>query len=86
MGALSATDYTNWGNIYYATGRGDEAIKMYRSAIATDSSFARVYFNLAATFQKFGYPADSVRRYAQKALQLDPSLAPARNLLDSPGQ
>ncbi len=86
MGELSAVDYTNWGNIYYATGQADPAIKMYRSAIAADSNFARVYFNLAATFQRFGYPADSVRRYAQKALQLDPSLAPARNLLNSPGQ
>jgi len=83
MGKLSAVDYTNWGNVYYATERADEAIEMYRNAIAADSSFARVYFNLAATFQRFGYPADSVRRYAQKALQLDPSLAPARNLLNS---
>lgn len=82
-GTLSAVDYTNWGNVYYATSQAEPAITMYRRAITADSNFARVYFNLAAAFQRFGYPADSARRYAQKALQLDPSLAPARELLNN---
>lgn len=86
LGEPSAGDLVNWGNIYFATSRPDDAIELYKRAIAKDSNFLQGYFNLALTFNNYAYPFDSTRAYLEKALRINPQFAPARELLERLGQ
>ena len=81
LGEPGAIVCINWGNIYYATRQPAKAIELYRRGIAMDSSSAQAYFNLAATFQSFGYPPDSAKYYLRKLLLISPQFEPARDLL-----
>ncbi|MCX6830002.1 MAG: tetratricopeptide repeat protein [candidate division Zixibacteria bacterium] len=81
LGEPGAIDCINCGNIYYATRQPAKAIELYRRGIAMDSSSAQAYFNLAATFQSFGYPPDSAKYYLRKLLLINPQFEPARDLL-----
>jgi tetratricopeptide (TPR) repeat protein len=86
LGEPSASDLVNWGNIYFATSQPDQAIGLYKRAIEKDSNFLQGYFNLALTFNNYGYPVDSTRVYLEKALRINPQFAPAKELLGRLGQ
>ncbi len=86
LGEPSASDLVNWGNIYFATSRPDDVIGLYKRAIAKDSNFLQGYFNLALTFNNYGYPVDSARIYLERLLRINPQFAPARELLERLGQ
>jgi tetratricopeptide (TPR) repeat protein len=86
LGEPSAGDLVNWGNIYFATSQPEQAIGLYKRAIEKDSNFLQGYFNLALTFNNYGYPIDSTRVYLEKALRINPQFAPARELLGRLGQ
>ena len=86
LGEPSASDLVNWGNIYFATSQPDQAIGLYKRAIEKDSNFLQGYFNLALTFNNYGYPVDSTRVYLEKALRINPQFAPAKELPGRLGQ
>ncbi len=80
-GSPTAGDYVNWANIYYATSRPEQALDLYHKATAAAPDFAQVYFNMAITFQRYGYPADSTLYYLRKTVEVEPNHAQARQLL-----
>lgn len=85
FGKPSAYDYVNWGNIYYATRQPLRAIPLYKMSIAADSTFPQAYFNLALTYQAFGYPPDSAKYYLEKLLRINPQFEPAREMMKGAG-
>ena len=86
FGKPSAYDYVNWGNIYYATRQPSRAIPLYEMSISADSTFPQAYFNLALTYQAFGYPPDSAKYYLEKLLRINPQFQPAREMLEKMGE
>lgn len=81
LGEPAASDYVNWGNIYFSTRRPERAIELYRKAITKDTLFTQAYFNLALAFNNFGLPVDSAGKYLEMVLRIDPGFEPARELL-----
>ncbi len=85
LGRPRTSDYINWGNIYFATERPEEALQLYRQALTSDPNQAQAYFNMALTFQRYGYPRDSIIYYCRKTLEINPQYTPARQLLSHIG-
>lgn len=85
LGEPGAIDCVNWGNIYFSTRQAQKAVALYHRAIEKDTLFTQAYFNLALTFNNFGYPPDSARIYLNKLLRFNRDFAPARELLNMIG-
>lgn len=81
----SAADLVNWGNIYFATQQPKRAIEFYRQSIKIDSTYVQAYFNLAASYAGMGYPADSIKQFLYRALNVDPNFEPAKRALEQFG-
>lgn len=77
-----ASDYINMANIYFATDNPLKAMELYRKAIDREPGFVQAYLNLAVTFQKYRFSADSTLKYLNKTLELDPNNERARVLLN----
>ena len=60
----------------------DEAARQYEQAVRLNPAYAEAYFNLGMTREEQGRTGDAVRQL-QRALELQPDLAPARELLRS---
>ncbi|MEZ5895183.1 MAG: tetratricopeptide repeat protein [Parvularculaceae bacterium] len=76
VGALS-----NLGRIARARGDVAGALRYYRAACSGEAAPAEVFFNLANTLRDTGDAAGAIREY-ERALRMNPSLAPARSALE----
>ncbi|MCA8887530.1 MAG: tetratricopeptide repeat protein [Parvularculaceae bacterium] len=76
IGALS-----NLGRIARVRGDVDGALRHYRAACSGEAAPAEVFFNLANTLRDTGDTKGAIREY-ERALRINPSLAPARNALE----
>jgi tetratricopeptide (TPR) repeat protein len=76
----SAWIYNNLGNVYYYSGREEEALECYEKALSVDSSFQNTYYNLANIYHGFG-KAERAVQLLEKAVSLNPEYAHAYNNL-----
>jgi Flp pilus assembly protein TadD len=72
-----AAPHTNLGIIYRRTGRFDEAIREYESAIRINPADAEAYHNLGLAHRRRGAFADAERAYL-RALELRPNQVDTR--------
>ena len=76
----SATDYYNWGMSYIERQKYNDGFTMMRSALKEDDKFYQAHYVVAAIYNMFGEPRDSVEYYLNKCLQLQPDYEPALEL------
>lgn len=72
--------HNNLGNIYRDTGRLDEAIQEFKSALSLYDSYLDAHNNLGVTYRKKGMLKEAIFEY-QKVLQLSPRYPYAHNNL-----
>ena len=85
--ATLAIDPNDWealtglGNVLHATSRTEEAIAMHRAAIAKNPAYAGAHYNLGFVLLGLGKVPEAEAEL-REALRLDPTLEPARQVLD----
>jgi tetratricopeptide (TPR) repeat protein len=72
--------YNNLGNAYYAAGRRQDAVAVYKRAIELKPDFDYAYYNLANAHSGLGRKEDAVLLF-QKAIDINPNYAHAYNNL-----
>ena len=75
----SAVARVEWGNVYLAHYQAGDAAKLFEEALEIDPQNAAAYFGLARVASE-GYDKKAVE-FAHKALQLNPKLVEAQELL-----
>ncbi len=80
MGALTGSDFFNWGLSYLERKRHIEGISAMRRALEYDSSLHQAWYCIAAAMFESGEPADTVNYYIDNCLRLNPEDASALRL------
>lgn len=75
----------NWGNLEYDMGKTREALSKYERAIAQAPKMAQAWFGIGVSHFKMQSPADTVRYYLHRALDLDPNMQQAKDILERVG-
>jgi len=81
-GQPSAIAYLNWGNLSLERGLTDDALAKYKQALRLDPQFKQSWYSVGMAFFKKQAPADSVRKYLRVALELDPDMEQAKQILE----
>jgi tetratricopeptide (TPR) repeat protein len=72
---------TSLGGLLARRGRVGDARRHFEAALAVNPNHADAHYNLALTFMGDGAPTDLALAHLRRALELDPSHLPARQLL-----
>lgn len=82
----TATEEYNWGMSYIEREMYNDGVgKMFR-AIKKDEKFYQAYYVVAAVYNRFGEPKDTVAYYLNRCLEIEPTFEPALELKDQIGQ
>lgn len=81
-GKPSAIAYLNWGNLSLERGYTDDAIVKYKESLKLDPQLKQTWYSIGMAFFKKQAPADSVRKYLRVALELDPEMEQAKQILE----
>lgn len=75
-----ASENYNWGMSLIERERYEEGVSYMRRALKKDDKFYRAWYVIAAVYNRFGEPPDSVDFYLQKCLAVEPNFEPAVKL------
>ncbi len=76
----SARACGNLGNAYFNNLRYEEAIKMYRQALALEHSYPFIHFNLGAAYEKIGLVDKAIEEYKASISNLNDNTLAYNNL------
>ncbi len=80
-GQPSAIALLNWGNLSLERGEDEVALEKYKQALRLNPRMKQAWYSVGMTFYKMKAPADSVRRYLRVALEMDPNMEQARQIM-----
>ncbi|MCH7879175.1 MAG: tetratricopeptide repeat protein, partial [candidate division Zixibacteria bacterium] len=83
FGRPSAIAYLNWGNVRFETGKTRDALAKYQQALRINPRLKQAWYSAGMSHYKLKSPTDSVRFYLEFALQLDPNLKQARDIMEA---
>ncbi|MGH8015224.1 MAG: hypothetical protein ACREBV_03440, partial [Candidatus Zixiibacteriota bacterium] len=73
----NASDQYNLGMTYIERGMDSDAVSMMYRALNKDDKFYRAWYVIAAVYNKWNEPKDSVNFYLNKCLAIEPTFEPA---------
>ncbi len=80
-GKPSAVAYLNWGNLTLESDLNEEAIPKYREALKQAPRMKQAWYGIGVAYFKMKAPVDSVRKYMQIALEIDPNMDQAKQIM-----
>jgi tetratricopeptide (TPR) repeat protein len=75
-----ASEEYNWGMTYIEREMYTDGVSKMLRAIKKDENFYRAWYVIAAVYNRFGQPQDSVQYYLDKCLSIEPNFQPALDL------
>ncbi|MBN4076625.1 tetratricopeptide repeat protein, partial [Gemmatimonas aurantiaca] len=84
-GEPSAISLYNWANLQYDMGDTRGALARYHQVTKMAPKMARAWFGVGVSHFKLRSPADTVRYYLHQALDLDPFMKQAQDILEQVG-
>jgi tetratricopeptide (TPR) repeat protein len=80
-GKPSAIAYLNWANLSLERNLNEEAISKYRESLKLNPRLKQAWYGIGVSYFKMKAPPDSVRKYLQVALELDPNMEQAKQIM-----